>query len=153
MKEILLTQGKVTLVDDEDYERLNQFKWHAAKMQSVNFYTFYVHRWNWNNGKPPINVFMHREIMNPPKNLEIDHIDGNTLNNQKSNLRIVTTRQNAQNRHMIKSSQYPGISWYKRRHNWMVRITYNGKRRYLGTFKNELEAATVYRVACAVLIK
>ena len=57
---------------------------------------------------------MHREIMNTPKEMVTDHKDGNGLNNCKSNLRIVTNRQNAQNMRVDKSSKYPGVHWHKR---------------------------------------
>ena len=89
MKEIVLTQGKVALVDDEDHEYLNQFKWCAAN----NGGTFYAIRKACYDGKW-ITERMHRVLFDIPPGKEIDHIDHNGLNNQRSNLRIVTRQQN-----------------------------------------------------------
>ena len=86
MKEIQLTQGKVALVDDEDFEYLKQFKWHVIN----NNGKFYVRKqFLLSNGKVS-KVLMHRFIMKPNKDMVIDHLDGNPLNNQKTNLRICT---------------------------------------------------------------
>jgi hypothetical protein len=146
VKEIPLTQGKVTLVDDEDFDYLNQFKWYARKSKK----TFYAFR-GVNINKKVIGFSLHRSIMNPPVNMEIDHINGNGLDNQKENMRIVTSRQNAQNRHIKKSSHYVGVSWDTKSKKWFARIRVRGISRYLGSFKNEIDAAAMYRVTCAVL--
>ena len=145
MKRIALTQGKYALVDDEDFERLNQFKWCANKCWN----TFYAVR-----NLPKINgkrfmVLMHHEVIGkPPKGLETDHENGQGLDNQRKNLRFVTTRQNAQNRkNLKKSSQYPGIDWFKRNKKWRAHIRINGKLKYLGSFTNEFEAFSAYRQA------
>ena len=92
---------------------------------------------------------MHHAIMGkPPKGLMRDHIDGNTLNNQRYNLRFVTSRQNNQNRKNInKSSKYPGISWHKRDKIWQSRILINCKRKHLGYFNTEAEAFNAYKQA------
>lgn len=95
MKEINLTKGQVALVDDEDFEFLNQWKWQAHKDQHTG--GFYARRGTRFMVKT-ITTIMHREIMNTPKDMVCDHIDHNTLNNQKSNLRNVTISQNAMNR-------------------------------------------------------
>ena len=139
MKEIKLTQGKVALVDDEDYEDLNKYKWYANKDKN----TFYAMRNEIINGKSRT-VMMHRKIMNNNYNLLTDHIDGNGLNNCKSNLRIVTNRQNSQNRHINKSSKYVGVYWDKIAMNWKAQIRTN-KKIYLGTFKNEEDAHNAYK--------
>lgn len=147
MKEILLTQGKVALVDDDDYNEISKYKWYAHKNRN----TFYAHR----TEKIPKRTIhqMHRIILNPRNGLQIDHIDGNGLNNQKSNLRLVTRRQNLQNSHIKKSSAFPGVLWYKQTKKWQAKIKISGRTRHLGYFKDELEAATAYRVACAVLVQ
>lgn len=139
MKEINLTQGKVALVDDEDFEELSQYKWFAQK--AVN--TFYAERVDMTTGKPK-KIKMHREIMKTHKGMETDHIDHNGLNNCKSNLRNVTHRQNGQNRGEDKSSKYAGVSWHKVSMKWSARIRINKKRKYLGYFDTELEAHHAY---------
>lgn len=132
MKEIALTQGQVAMVDDEDYEQLSQCKWQAHKYNK----TYYAQ-----NSKK---ISMHREIMGNPQNKQIDHIDGNGLNNQKNNLRIVTSRQNHQNLHIERSSIYPGVSWRKDRRKWRSLIRINGKTVSLGHFENEIDAFDAY---------
>lgn len=146
MKEIQLTQGKVALVDDEDYPILSKFKWFANKSRNV----YYAKRTSYSNNKKTT-VNMHNEILKPEKGLECDHIDGNGLNNQKSNLRAVTIRQNQQNRHVKKSSGFPGVSFHKRYKIWGSQLRIGGKTKYLGSFATEEEAATAYQEAIALL--
>lgn len=145
MKQIVLTRGKYTLVDDEDYEYLSQWKWHADKGTK----TFYARRNSLSaNGKRHI-IKMHHEIIGkPPKGFEVDHRNGNGLWNLKNNLRFVTHRQNGQNRKNEKSSsKFPGVCWDKNRQKWMARIETKGITQYLGRFINEFEAFEVYRQA------
>lgn len=148
MKEIPLTQGKVALVDDEDYPELSKFKWHAHKDHN----TYYAGR-----ASPGVNgkqhhIRMHAIIVRTPKGMHTDHINGNGLDNRRCNLRIVTTRGNGQNRHCPKTSKYPGVSWHKRDRKWQAEIQIGGKHRSLGYFDIESEAATAYRVACVSMI-
>lgn len=145
MKEIKLTRNQVALVDDCDFERLNQFKWCAAKIQN----TFYAVR-----SSPMVNyerhqVWMHHEVIGIPLNkLVTDHRDGNGLNNQRNNLRHVTRRQNGQNKKGYKgTSKYPGVHWNKNRNKWHVQIEINGKNKYLGLFTDEKEAFEAYKQA------
>jgi len=141
MKEIKLSQGKVALVDDEDYEYLNQWKWYAHK----NGNTYYVNR-DVRHGRYREKISMHRFIMNTPKKLQVDHIDHNGLNNQKNNLRNCTRSQNQRNKiASLKSSKYLGVS--KRDNSYKAIITDNGKKYYLGTFHSEIEAAASYNEA------
>ena len=137
MKTIPLSQGLETLVDDTDYEWLSQFKWYAQK----NGRTFYARR---RAGK--IKIDMHRYILYPPENKEVDHIDGNGLNNQKENLRVVTRRENLQNRHHKKTSVFVGVSWCKEMKKWHAQI-YVCKTKNLGYFNTQLEAHEAYKNA------
>jgi len=140
MKEIQLTQGKIALVDDEDFEELNKSKWCAQKIGN----TYYAGRNISFNGKRK-NIRMHTEILGTVPNLQTDHVDGNGLNNQKSNLRLVTVRQNSQNRtNQVRSSLYPGVSWDKRDEKWGARISINGRSKNLGLFKLERDAFNAY---------
>lgn len=142
MKEMPLTQGKVALVDDDDFEQLNKYKWCAC----VRKHTIYAVR---SEPKTHKTIRMHREVLKYiPDGMFTDHIDGNGLNNQKYNLRIVTTRQNAQNRHQVKSSKYPGVTWHSGSKKWNARILINGQQNNLGFFESEDDAATAYTNAC-----
>lgn len=82
-----------------------------------------------------------------PRKYQIDHIDGNGLNNTRDNLRIVSCRQNNQNRHISKSSKYPGVSFNKFRGKWHAYIRVGKKRKHLGYFNTEEEAFNVYKHA------
>ncbi len=139
MKEIKLTQGKVALVDDEDFEYLNQFKWCADKIGS----TYYVKRRLYINKVDQSNIYMHRFIMNPIQENHIDHIDHNGLNNQKSNLRICTRSQNNCNKLPRGKSKYLGVSFYDKKYI-RAEIMVNYKKYSLGTFKTEEDAARAY---------
>ena len=146
MKEILLTQGKVAFVDDEEFERLNAVRWCAHK----SYNTFYAERGIYNSLTGKIkHVKMHLEIMGcPPKGSVCDHGDGNGLNNQKNNLHFVSQRQNSQNRHSHRSSRFPGVSYEKRTNKWRSRIwTEEGRERWLGYFDTEEMAFSAYEKA------
>ena len=151
MKEIPLTRGKIALVDDEDFEWLDSFKWHAHQCISSK-HLFYAYNRNYKN-RPPDHLKMHQMIMKPTKGLQIDHIDGNGLNNQKSNLRLVTPRMNCQNLHIPTSNKFPGVQKYQKNlvKPFRAKIRFNGKQRHIGFFETEEEASIAYRVACACL--
>ena len=135
MKEIKLTQGKVALVDDEDYDKLVELKWF--------YHTGYASSNMWIDGKRKT-AKMHRVIMNNPKGFMIDHINHDTLDNRKENLRLVTNQQNLFNQKLKKhSSKYKGVTWYETHKKWCVRIRFN-KSIYLGLFEDEKEAGRVY---------
>ncbi len=141
MKEIPLTQGLVTVVDDEDYGFLMQWRWYAAKSGQ----TYYAVR-HMIGGTRRL-VRMHRLIVDPSCDLEVDHFDGNGLNNQRSNLRIVTRRQNNQNVHRKTSSRYPGVCWNGYSGQWKAQIQVDGKNKHVGYFSTELEAFEAYQRA------
>ncbi len=144
MKEIKLTQGKIALVDNEDYEFLMQFKWYARFDKKGNY--FYAVRSLKINGKQTT-ILMHRVIMGViDSKIHIDHVNHNTLYNCKSNLRVATTSQNQANRRSQKNStsKYKGISWHKRDNNWQVSIQKDKKTFHIGGFENEADAALAY---------
>jgi hypothetical protein len=147
-KEISLTQNKVALVDDEDYTELSKHKWFASKIGDKYYYA------QRHSHKDPVThksttIQMHSVILGTPKGMETDHINGNGLDNRRENLRVVTCRENQQNRHTSKSSIYPGVSWHERTHKWQARIRIKGKEKYIGLFEEESEAAKSYRIACS----
>lgn len=139
-KLIKLTQGKFAIVDDEDFEWLNKQKWCAGINRKGGDYYALTSE----NRKM---VGMHRKIMGvtDPK-LVVDHKDHNTLNNQRSNLRVATYSQNKANRRSWpnSSSQFLGVSWYKREQKWVAKIQINGKGKSLGRYDNEIDAALAY---------
>ena len=145
MKLILLTQNKFTIVDDEDFEELNKHKWCASKTSKNNHGGYYAAK---KIDKYPHQkaLFMHRKITNCPEGLQVDHINHNTLDNRRCNLRICTHAENQHNRKPQAggSSQYKGVCWNKQHKKWVVRITLNGKEMYLGYFNDEIEAAKEY---------
>ena len=144
MKEIILTKGKKAQVDDDDYEELDRFKWRLMEKRQAFYVVRDFHQKNLHRL-----IYMHREIMNCPGGLEVDHIDGNGLNNRKQNLRVCTRQQNAMNmkRHTDSTSAYKGVHRNKRDGNWCAQIMVNGKKKHLGYY-NEIEvAARVYNRA------
>jgi len=146
MKEIKLTQGKVALVDDEDYEWLNQWKWHAMPSKSKrNFYA--VRNEKQENGHRTI--YMHVFIMGKIIGLKVDHGDCDELNNQRYNLRHCTHQENCRNaKHRINcSSEYKGVFWDGKMKKWRASIRVNGKANHLGFFDIETDAAEAYRAS------
>ncbi len=141
MKLIPLTQGKFAMVDDKDFEWLNQWKWYAHRQNTF----FYVRR----GINSRIKILMHRIILNIQDGLFVDHIDRNTLNNQRSNLRACTNSENQMNTIKPKNntSGYKGVIFYKHGRLWAAQIKVNKKQIYIGCFKNKLEAAKAYNIA------
>lgn len=132
MKEIRLTQGKVTAVDDWNYDWLNQWTW--------TYGSNYARRHK--DGK----VFlMHREIMHTPEFMIVDHIDHDCLNNQEYNLRNCTYSQNGQN--LRTREKFQGVSWHKRYNKYIAYIRINGKTIYIGYYNLAEEAAEAYNIA------
>lgn len=150
MAEIIINSKKygthVVLVDDEDFDELNKFKWFVSKDTN----TFYATR-NVNNNGIITTVRLHRQIMNKhlQKGLIIDHINHNGLDNRKCNLRTVTYTQNAQNKspRLNSTSKYLGVSFCTRALKWRVRIWTNNKNLHLGFYVNENDAAQAYNKA------
>lgn len=146
MKKILLTQNKFTLIDDEDFELIDKYKWHVRKHRCV-FYAQHCYRDKEN--KRTKSIQMHRLIMGiDDPNIQIDHINGNGLDNRKCNLRICNNSQNHMNRKKQKncSSKYKGVSWHKLKNKWSSYIKIRGKLKYLGDFIDEKEAAKKYDI-------
>ncbi len=144
MKKIKLTQGKYALVDDEDYSELNKFKWCAAKTSKI-----YAFRSKVINGKRR-QCSMHRELMQPKDGYQVDHIDGDGLNNQRSNLRVCTPSQNQMNKSKMPSntSGYKGVFLLKTVNKWIAQISVGDKDIYLGIFADPLKAYEAYCKAC-----
>lgn len=148
MKEIKLTQGKVTLVDDEDYAELMKHKWCAV----ISNHNTYVVRGVRKKNKC-YNIFMHRQILKTPKGMVSDHIDRNGLNNQKKNLRICSYAENLWNRGKTShnSSGFKGVTWSKERSKFKAQIRFKGKQHNLGYFVDPEKAAIVRNAKCREL--
>jgi hypothetical protein len=155
VKTIELTQGQHALVDDQDFDFLNQWKWYANYNKALKgFYAQMGKYIGVVNGKQKMKIIrMHRLIMERvigrelKRNEVIDHENHNPLDNRLENLRIVSHRQNLQNQKRKTSSKYPGVYWHKRDKKWIARITLNSKRKHLGSFVNEVEAFEAYKSA------
>lgn len=145
MKEIKLPKGKVAMVDDEDFEELNKYKWCAFKGNS----TYYVSRATRVAKKQKV-LLMHRVIMKTPKGMHTDHINGDGLDNQRSNLRIATHSENMRNTRMSKNntSGYKGVCWDKNAKKWHVQITVDSKLIYLGLYDTVEDGYKAYCIAC-----
>lgn len=144
-KEIQLTQGKVAIVDDGDYEYLSQFKWFARKNTNV----WYAQRHSpYVDGKRKT-IHMHREIMSASGEHKVDHLDGNGLNNVRSNLRLATQAQNQYNRpkQANNASGFKGVHLRASDNVWVAHITHDGIRKHLGRFSSSEEAARAYDAA------
>lgn len=131
MRTLELSQGKQAFVDNIDYSRASQYKWYLS-----------VKRYAATRIDGRI-TYLHRYIMNPPKDKSVDHINGDGLDNRRSNLRVVTHQQNTMNRTKLNknnTSGFRGVCWDKRVNKWTAYITIDGKRKTIGVFKNKLEA-------------
>lgn len=132
MREIILTKGKVAFVDDDDYERLNKFKWCTDGRYAIRR----------EGARPGYVLFMHKEVLNT--NEKVDHINEFTYDNRKENLRLATQAQNSMNRGLQVNSTtgYKGVSANKGR--YQAYIKFQGKKINLGTYDTKEEAARAY---------
>jgi len=138
MKTIPITKGLVALVDDKDFDLLTTWRWHASS-SDAGWYAARRSRTN-------ITVYMHRMIMLPDPDLTIDHINHDTLDNRRSNLRVCTHAENLRNQRSQRgvTSRYKGVAWHRRGQKWVAQITADGVNRYLGLYTSEREAAASY---------
>lgn len=136
MKEIKLTRGKFALVDDDDYEELSKYSWCCLKMG------YAVRNIVITRGKQRM-IYMHRAIMKTPEGMDVDHIDGNGLNNQKYNLRNCTHSENGAN-HKYEPygiSGFYGVGWSNKDRKWRARIEVGGRQITIGYFNDLVDAA------------
>lgn len=143
MKKIILTKNRFTVVDYDDFEKLNQFVWYAHLSSGRNFYAA---------RRDCLNkfIYMHREIINAKKGIFVDHIDGNGLNNCKENLRVCTYQQNQFNKkypRIDNKLKIKGVCWDKKRKKFRTEIMHNSKRIFLGRFSVLGDADSAYRKA------
>lgn len=132
------------MVDDEDYGELIKYKWYAQRVSLGS--TYYAFKALPREKMTQRKIGMHSFVFAVEKGTMIDHIDGNGLNNQKSNLRIATHAQNMRNckGHDKSTSKFKGVSKYRNTNIWVAQIYCNGEKQHLGYFKNEIDAAKKY---------
>jgi hypothetical protein len=153
MREIELTQGKAAIVDDGDYAALSRSKWQAKRGKAGAWYARRT------VGKWPFQrvMWMHRAIMEMHgvdiAGLEVDHRNGDGLDNRFENLRVATHAQNVQNQRVRadNTSGLKGVSWDSRHDRWAAGIEVGGVHRHLGYFVNKAEAGAAYRRAAREL--
>lgn len=126
-KLVRLLKGEDCLIDDDNFELVSKYKWHKIKSYGYAM----------SNG-----IRMHRLIMDCPKGMEVDHINGNTLDNRKCNLRICSHADNQKNMKVRTDgvSKFKGVSWDKQMYKWRVRV----QNQFIGLFDNERHAAMAY---------
>ena len=144
-RKISLGEGEWTILDVEDYYRYGNFKWSLGGYKK-NFYAVAGIRNK--DGEFEI-VRLHRAIMNPPEGRVVDHRNGDGLDNRRENLRIATKSENICNsrKRTNTSSRFIGVSFDKRSGLWHAYITHCRKRKFLGYFDSEIDAAKAHDAA------
>lgn len=135
VREILLTLGKVAIVDVEDFERVSLFVWGAYKSKGGRYFSrrsFYM------PSRKRSTVLLHREVLGlvSGDGKTVEFLNGDGLDCRKSNLRIITS--------LAKRSEFRGVSWSKSKEKWRSEITMKGKRKFLGYHNDEVDAARAY---------
>ena len=144
MKKIPLSNGMFAVVDDADYDFLNQWKWYYHRCG-------YARR-NGRKNDAHKEKYMHRLIMKTPDGYDTDHINDDKLNNQRDNLRVATKSQNhvkQKKRNGLTSSKFKGVSWNRRQKKWYSYVQISGKRVSIGYFRCENDAALAYNLMAA----
>ncbi len=145
-RRIYLGEGEWTIVEPQDYYWLSRYQWSIIG----NGRKFYAIRNIVVRPRKTKILNLHRAIMDAPAGLMVDHKNGDSLDNRRANLRLATRAQNVQNsqkRSTKTTSRFIGINLEKKSGRWAVKIVYEGKRLWLGRFKDELEAAKAYDAA------
>ncbi len=139
MKNIQLSQAKQAIVDDEDFEKVNQYRWYL----NSNGYARRTHP----------KTYMHQFILDIQKGKTVDHINGEKLDNRRENLRICTALQNSYNHSVNKNntSGFKGVGWHNQMKKWRAYIDFNNHNRHLGLFNNKIDAALAYNKAAIEL--
>lgn len=146
MKEIhVVGSDRPAVVDDADYLLVSSYKWYAKKNRNGCVYA----RANASRsgGKPPVTIMMHRLLMDPPSELDVDHWGRDGLNNMKSNLRICSKSQNSMNKRKQSGAECVKKGVTRHGSHWRARIMRDGKAYSLGTYATQEEAGIAYDVA------
>lgn len=146
--EVPLTQGQHALIDEEDAQMVMQYRWSVRRGRHTWYAVSYRGR-----GRHARPVFMHRLLMGlegrRARSVEVDHVDGNGLNNTRANLRLATRAQNARNhrRSAANTSGYMGVSWHAGSRTWCVQIRAQGRALRVGLYRDLDDAARAYNEA------
>ena len=145
LKKISLTRNYYTLVNDDDYKIFSKERWQANVKDRRNITKVTASRVKAINGKPTT-LYLHREIMKAPKGMYVDHINGDTLDNRRRNLRLCSNSENMRNRgkNTNNTSGYKGVSFSKERNMWESKIIHQYKTYHLGYFNTKEKAARAY---------
>jgi hypothetical protein len=140
---IVKIKNTEVLIDEEDFEIFNKTKWHLCNKKGTLYLIAFVQKENKRK-----TLYYSREVLNAPSDKLVDHINGNTLDNRKCNLRLVDKRANAQNMRSNRNttSKYKGVCFCKHRNKWRANIFYK-KQNHLGYFEYEKDAARAYNSA------
>ena len=139
-----MAQPRYAKVAPCDYKRLREYEWFTQKGKSC-FYA--ARRSRGPKGSKPATIYMHRELIDVADGLLVDHVNQDSMDNRRANLRGATRAQNIRNRKKFSNSsgsKYKGIYRYKNKKRWIARIMFEKKRIHLGIFRNEIEAAKAY---------
>ena len=142
VRQLVLTRDKVTLIDAIDHEWLSQWKWHICHDYAVRNQRAIDVGGHLNRKL----IYLHKFIINPPENMEVDHINKDRMDNRRCNLRMATHSQNQMNTRKIAgcSSKYRGVSWHKASKKWRVQIQVNRQKIIIGDFLSDTHAALEY---------
>ena len=139
---ITLKNGRQFQIDEQDWEKVKRIKWNVHIMKKGYKYVYTFQKLN---GKWKM-IYLHRVIMNCSEFLFADHINGDTLDNRRSNLRLSTNKQNQWNQKRIRGIvPYKGVTFENGSFRSRVRI--NGKKKSLGQFETAIEASNAYNKA------
>jgi hypothetical protein len=143
MAEVKVGRSLFAYVDDADLALVSGHKWYPAKCKDTTYAMFRT--------ADAGTVYMHRMISGFPKGMDVDHRDGNGLDNRRSNLRVCTHAKNIANQKLSRAntSGYKGVSWDKKRGAWEAHIKYDQKKRFLGYFDDKADAARAYNAKAA----
>jgi len=148
MKTIALASGRgVALVDDDQFDRLTKFSWYL-RPDSGNRYAQTTLYCRVDNVPRKFTSSMHRFVVDCPRGFEVDHINGDGLDNRASNLRLCSHGQNLANmRRNRGGSRYRGVSWHGASGKWRAQLSVDGRRMSLGVYDCEADAAIAYNAA------
>ena len=140
-KEIILNKGYACIVDDEDHRRLSRYRWKVDLRQTGHAYAVRNVRVK---GRMYRTIRMHRDIIGAPDKMQVDHINGNGLDNRRANIRVCTPSQNQWNSMVVTQNRSRKGVYFHPNGKWVARIQVNKRRIHLGCFSYERDALVAY---------